>query len=212
MGFCLLNNIAVAAAHALDRGLERIAIVDWDVHHGNGTQEMFFRDPRVLYVSLHQWPLYPGTGATREVGDGPGRGYTVNIPLSAGAAAAEYVAAFNRIVLPILESFGPELVLISAGFDAHRDDPLASMQLDAPTYAWMTAELARVADRSARGRIALSLEGGYNLSALELSLTACLRALSGAPAELSVGAPSSPYIAEIQHAEKLLAEYWPLRL
>jgi acetoin utilization deacetylase AcuC-like enzyme len=210
MGFCLLNNVAVAAAHALNRGLGRVAIVDWDVHHGNGTQEMFFADPRVLYVSLHQWPFYPGTGAADEVGEGPGRGYTVNVPLSEGARTADYVAAFERVVLPIIESYAPELLLVSAGFDAHRDDPLAGMQLDAAAYAWMTSQLVRAADKSARGKIALLLEGGYDLPALELCLMSSVRALAGVPTEAPPARMGDQYDIEIERAEKALAPYWPL--
>jgi acetoin utilization deacetylase AcuC-like enzyme len=212
MGFCLLNNVAVAAAHALSRGIERVAIVDWDVHHGNGTQEMFFADPRVLYMSLHQWgnAFYPGTGAAEEVGQGPGRGFTVNVPLSEGAQAADYMAAFERVVLPIVDSYGPELLLVSAGFDAHRDDPLAGMRLDAETYGWMTAQLTRAAEKSARGKIALFLEGGYDLPALERSLAASVRVLAGGAAERPEGTPALEHDAEIRRAQKELAPYWPL--
>ena len=135
MGFCLLNNVAVAAARALARGTRRIAIIDWDVHHGNGTQEMFFGDPRVLYVSLHQWPFYPGSGNATEIGEGEGRGFTVNVPLSSGARRGDYAAAFERVVLPVLDAYAPELILVSAGFDAHKSDPLAGMQLDASPTA-----------------------------------------------------------------------------
>jgi acetoin utilization deacetylase AcuC-like enzyme len=187
-----------------------VAIVDWDVHHGNGTQEMFYADPRVLYVSLHQWPFYPGTGAADEVGEGPGKGYTVNVPLSEGARTADYVAAFDRVVLPIVESYGPEMVLVSAGFDAHRDDPLAGMQLDAGAYAWMTTQLARAAEKSAAGKIALFLEGGYDLPALELCLMSSVRALAGAPVDAPPGRPGDQYDVEIERAHKALAPYWPL--
>ena len=141
MGFCLLNNVAVAAAHARAQGVDKIAIVDWDVHHGNGTEEMFFASPEVLYVSLHQWPLYPGTGAADQIGKGEGRGYNLNVPLSPGARIGDYAAAFDRVISPVLEAYAPQLILVSAGFDAHRDDPLASMQLDAVAYGWMTAQL-----------------------------------------------------------------------
>ena len=178
MGFCLLNNVAVAAAYALSAGLSRVAIVDWDVHHGNGTQEMFFSDPRVLYASLHQWPFYPGTGNAPEIGEGDGRGFTVNVPLSQGAHAGDYAAAFDRVLLPVLEAYRPELVLVSAGFDAHRDDPLAAMRLDAAAYGWMTDRLLKVAERTAEGKMALFLEGGYDLGALEESLSASLRVLA----------------------------------
>jgi acetoin utilization deacetylase AcuC-like enzyme len=210
MGFCLLNNVAVAAAHAVGRGLGRVAIVDWDVHHGNGTQEMFFADPRVLYVSLHQWPFYPGTGAADEVGEGAGRGYTVNVPLSEGARTADYIAAFERVVLPVLETYAPELLLVSAGFDAHRDDPLAGMQLDAGAYAWMTEALTRAAEKSARGKMGLFLEGGYDLPALELSVMSTVQALAGAPADIAMGGSDERHDLEIRRAEKELAPYWPL--
>jgi acetoin utilization deacetylase AcuC-like enzyme len=170
MGFCLLNNVAVAAAHARARGLERIAIVDWDVHHGNGTQEIFWNDPNVLYVSTHQSPFYPGTGETDEVGVGRGEGYTVNVPLAAGGGDAVYASAFERVVLPVVESYAPDLVLVSAGFDASARDPLAQMQLSPNAFSWMARELARLAERSAKGRMALVLEGGYDLVALEAGL------------------------------------------
>jgi acetoin utilization deacetylase AcuC-like enzyme len=211
MGFCLINNIAVAAAHALGRGLERVAIVDWDVHHGNGTQEMFWRDPRVLYLSLHQWPFYPGTGSADEIGEGEGRGFTVNVPLSAGAGAGDYAAAFDRLILPVVDAYRPELVLVSAGYDAHRDDPLASMSLDAATFAWMTARLRAAADLHAGGRIALFLEGGYNLTALEASLVASLQVLVRAPSELPLPPPASaPHEAEIERARRAIEGSWKL--
>ena len=126
MGFCLFNNVAIAAAHALARGLHKVAIVDYDVHHGNGTQWMFYDDPRVLYVSLHQYPFYPGTGAAQDVGTGAGAGFTVNIPIEAGAGDADYDLLFSSAVLPVLDAFGPELLLLSAGYDAHVRDPLGA--------------------------------------------------------------------------------------
>jgi acetoin utilization deacetylase AcuC-like enzyme len=174
MGFCLLNSVAVAAAHALAHGLQRVAIVDWDVHHGNGTQEIFWRDPRVLYLSTHQFPFYPGTGDADEVGKGDGAGYTVNVPLAAGGNDAVYASAFERVVVPILEEYAPELVLVSAGFDASARDPLAQMELSASAFGWMARELARVADASARGRMALVLEGGYDLVALQAGLESAI--------------------------------------
>jgi acetoin utilization deacetylase AcuC-like enzyme len=210
MGFCLINNVAVAAAHALHRGLRRVAVIDWDVHHGNGTQEMFWRDPRVLYVSLHQWPFYPGTGSADEVGEGEGRGFNVNVPLSAGAEAGDYCAALDRIVLPIVDQYEPELVLVSAGYDAHRDDPLASMCLDADAYGAMTVRLRSVADRHAEGKVALFLEGGYNLSALETSFGASLRALSAEPSESPISAMKDPkQQAELERARRALRDFWP---
>jgi acetoin utilization deacetylase AcuC-like enzyme len=177
MGFCLFNNVAVAAYAALQKGLQRVAIVDWDVHHGNGTQDIFWDDGRVLYVSLHQFPFYPGTGAAEEVGTGDGKGTTVNVPLSAGATDATYAAAFHEIVEPVLHDFAPELILLSAGFDAHERDPLASMRLSAQGYGTMARSIASAAAASAKGRIGVLLEGGYDLGALEDSLYATLAAL-----------------------------------
>src|SRR5207302_244082 len=135
MGFCLYNNIAVAAAHAIARGLDRVAVVDIDVHHGNGTQWMFYDDPHVLYVSSHQYPFYPGTGAADEVGTGAGEGFTVNVPLEAGATDADYEVVYHEAVVPVLEEFSPQLVLVSAGFDAHERDPLGAMRLTTAGYA-----------------------------------------------------------------------------
>jgi acetoin utilization deacetylase AcuC-like enzyme len=210
MGFCLINNIAVAAAHALARGVQRLTVVDWDVHHGNGTQEMFWSDPRVLYVSLHQSPFYPGSGSADEIGEDDGRGFNVNVPLSAGADGGVYAMAFDRVILPIVDAYRPELVLVSAGYDAHRHDPLASMTLDAPAYARMTAALRNVAERYAGGKIALFLEGGYNLSALETSLGASFEALTRPSRELlpSSSSVSAHHEAEIERARRALAGSW----
>ncbi|MCX6551570.1 MAG: histone deacetylase, partial [Acidobacteria bacterium] len=154
-GFCLVNNVAVAAAHALDRGVPRVAIVDFDVHHGNGTQEIFETDPRVLYVSTHQWPHYPGSGMATEVGTGDGEGFTVNLPLDAGATDADYDVVFRDIVVPIVEEFAPGIVLVSAGFDAHERDPLAGMRMTEAGYALITRHIAGVADRCCAGRAVL---------------------------------------------------------
>ena len=177
MGFCLFNSIAIGAAHAIAaHGLSRVAIVDFDVHHGNGTQDIFWSDPRVLYASSHQWPLYPGTGARSETG----AGNIVNAPLKPGAGSTDFRAAYIDTVLPALDTFAPELVMISAGFDAHRLDPLANLNLDGDDYAWITARLAELADKHARGRIVSSLEGGYSLTALRESVTAHVGALMSA--------------------------------
>ncbi|MDQ3056598.1 MAG: histone deacetylase family protein, partial [Pseudomonadota bacterium] len=163
MGFCLFNSIAVAAAHALDKySLERIAIIDFDVHHGNGTQAIFAADPRVLYVSSHQMPLYPGTGAVDE----RGVGNVVNAPLPPGAGSRQFQQAWADTLLPALDVFRPQLLLISAGFDAHWRDPLAQLQLATEDYTWITRELVAIADRHAQGRIVSMLEGGYDLNAL----------------------------------------------
>jgi len=176
MGFCLLNNVAVTAAALADRG-ERVAIIDWDVHHGNGTQDIFWEDPRVLYVSIHQWPLYPGTGRPEERGAGAGVGTTVNMPMPPGATGDVYLAAFDEIVGPCVERFGATWVLVSAGFDAHRDDPLASMQLTAGDYADLTGRVMGLSGRA--GRTILFLEGGYDPGALRASVAACASRLIG---------------------------------
>jgi acetoin utilization deacetylase AcuC-like enzyme len=188
MGFCLLNNVALAAAAALEAGAERVAIVDWDVHHGNGTQDAFFHDPRVLFVSLHQWPFYPGTGRPEEVGAGAGRGSTRNLAMPAGSGPEAYGAAFREVVLPSLEAFGPELLLVSAGFDAHHRDPLGGLALDEATYGAMATALLRQADALGHGRVGFVLEGGYDLNALEGSVEAVARALGGELTELPEGA------------------------
>jgi acetoin utilization deacetylase AcuC-like enzyme len=164
MGFCLYNNVAVAAAQALTSGVERVAIVDIDVHHGNGTQWMFYSDPRVLYISSHQFPFYPGTGAAGEVGHEDGRGFTVNLPLEAGATDADYDLVYRDVAVPVLAEFAPGLTLISAGFDAHEADPLASMRMTAAGYGRIITRLTRAARGS--GALAIVTEGGYDLPAL----------------------------------------------
>ena len=174
MGFCLFNNIAVGALHALAaHGLERVAIVDFDVHHGNGTQAIFEQDPRVLFASSHQLPLYPGTGTRDETGDGN----VVNAPLPPDAGSAEFRAAWSQRLLPAVAAFKPQLLMISAGFDAHRLDPLAQLQLETADFAWVTAELVALARRYCGGRIVSTLEGGYDLTALAGSSKAHVRAL-----------------------------------
>ena len=179
MGFCLFNNVAIAARYLQQRhDINRILIVDWDVHHGNGTQEIFYEDPTVFYFSTHQYPHYPGTGAEDERGEGPGKGYTLNCPLPAGTGDRTYLEIFETILVPAADKFRPDFILISSGFDAHRDDPLASMQLTEDGYAGMTQILKQVADRCSHGRIVSCLEGGYNLDALANSVEAHLKALS----------------------------------
>ena len=179
MGFCFYNNVAIAAAHARTLGARRVAIVDYDVHHGNGTQHSFEADPNVLYVSAHQFPFYPGTGAADEVGAGEGRGFTVNCPLEAGAVGADYQMVFAEVVLPILRQFKPDAILVSAGFDAHERDPLANMRLTTDVFAAMTLELRSAAMECCDGRIMLVTEGGYDLRALAASLDAVVQALAG---------------------------------
>ena len=175
MGFCLYNNVAVAAASARARGLSRVAIVDIDVHHGNGTQWMFYDDPSVLYVSTHQFPFYPGTGGAGETGTGAGKGFTVNVPMEAGATDADYHVAYSSVVFPVLEQFAPQLTLVSAGFDAHERDPLASMRMTTDGFRHLVGALALVTQ--GHGALALVTEGGYDLTALEESLDATFAAV-----------------------------------
>lgn len=180
MGFCLLNNVAVAAKHALtELGLRRVAIVDFDVHHGNGTQEAFWRDPHVLYISTHQAPLYPGSGAATEVGEGLGEGRTVNIPLSPGHGDAEYDAIYGGLIARMLERFHPELIIVSAGFDIAASDPLGGMEVTTEGFARIAGHLLNAADLLCDGRILFVLEGGYELSALHDGVLACLEAMAG---------------------------------
>ena len=175
MGFCLFNSVAVGAAHAIAaHGLSRVAIMDFDVHHGNGTQDIFWSNPRVFYASTHQLPLYPGSGHRNEHGSA---GNIVNAPLPSGAGSAEFRRAMELIVLPELDAFAPELLLISAGFDGHRLDPLANLNLEADDYGWVTEQLVAVAERHCAGRIVSSLEGGYSLTALRESTQAHVDAL-----------------------------------
>lgn len=177
MGFCLFNNVAVGALHARAvHGLERIAVVDWDVHHGNGTQHIFWDDPGLFYASTHQYPYYPGTGRPDETGVA---GNIVNAPLEAGAGSEAFRAAMTETIVPALRAFAPQLVMISAGFDAHARDPLAQLRLTTEDFAWATRELSAVADEHCQGRVVSVLEGGYDLPALTSSVAAHLRALMG---------------------------------
>jgi acetoin utilization deacetylase AcuC-like enzyme len=188
MGFCLFNTIAIGADHLKRKyGAKKILIMDWDVHHGNGTQEAFYDDPSVLFISTHQFPFYPGTGAVNEVGARAGEGFTLNIPLPAGCGDGEYLQVFNDIVRPAAEKFEPEWILVSAGFDPHRRDPLAGMEVTEEGFAAMARMLRQLADRYAAGRIAFLLEGGYDLAALSSSVAVVLETLqSGAPNEAGV--------------------------
>jgi acetoin utilization deacetylase AcuC-like enzyme len=179
MGFCLVNSVAVAAAHVLARGLDRVAIVDWDVHHGNGTQDAFYDTDRVLFCSVHQSPLYPGTGMADENGEGAGEGYTLNVPLRPGCDDHTYRRVFEERILPAVRAYRPELLLVSAGFDAHVADPLANMRVTEAGFAWMAGAVSDLADDTCHGRLVALLEGGYDLGALSRSVAATLRAFDG---------------------------------
>jgi acetoin utilization deacetylase AcuC-like enzyme len=175
MGFCLFNNIAVTASYLLEMG-DKVAIVDWDVHHGNGTQHSFYPNEDLLYVSLHEFPFYPGTGWVTEVGEGVGRGATVNIPLPGGTSASSYLAAFSRIVTPVLAEFRPDWILVSNGYDAHVRDPLGGLNLESDHYGWMANALVSVVPSN---RVIAFLEGGYDLDALGEASVATLDGLTG---------------------------------
>ena len=180
MGFCILNNVAILARYLRAvHGLDKVLILDWDVHHGNGTQHTFEGDPSVLFASTHQYPFYPGTGAWSETGIGKGRGATLNCPMPAGSVDNDYEAAFMEKILPAIDQFKPEFIIISAGFDAHRDDPLGEINLSTGFYGWMTDRIMEMADKHAGGRIVSVLEGGYNLAMLPLCIEEHLKGLSG---------------------------------
>jgi acetoin utilization deacetylase AcuC-like enzyme len=212
MGFCLYNNVAVAAAHARAEGAAKVAIVDYDVHHGNGTQHMFEADPHILYISTHQYPYYPGTGAAHEVGREAGRGFTVNVPLEVGSVDDDYQLVFERIVAPVVRQFEPDLIIASAGFDAHERDPLGGMRLSTPAFAAMTLTLRGLADECCRGRLVSVTEGGYDLQALAASLDAIIDA-HAAVVSAPVSWPSSGRAAErglaaFEAVRQAQASYW----
>ena len=206
MGFCLLNNVAIAAqAVRAEEGLERVLILDWDVHHGNGTQHCFESERDVLYFSTHQFPYYPGTGAVDEAGQGAGLGATLNVPLPAGCGDSEYLAALQRVLVPAALSFQPEMILVSCGFDAHRDDPLAGMRVSEQGYSDMTRLVRALADDLCGGRLVCVLEGGYALSGLEQGTRAVLDALlDPGPSEAPATAALAPDAALQRVIEQLI--------
>lgn len=208
MGFCLFNNVAIAAARLVADG-DRVAIIDWDVHHGNGSQELFDHDPNVLYVSLHQFPFYPMTGRAGDVGEGRAAGTMVNIPLRAGAAGDVYSAAFQDLIIPIVRQFDPSWILVSAGFDAHADDPLAEMRLASIDYHGFAGRLATVLPAN---RIVTFLEGGYSLSAITASVAATVRSFDGAPYNGDVVSLTSPpgVWEDLEQAKQIHRTYWDL--
>jgi acetoin utilization deacetylase AcuC-like enzyme len=213
MGFCLYNNVAAGAAAALARGLERVAVLDFDVHHGNGTQDVFEEDPRVLFISSHQFPFYPGTGDLDEVGEGPGRGFTVNLPMPAGCGDEEYARVYREVVGPIARSFDPQLVLVSAGFDAAAGDPLAAMQLSPAGFRAIADACVSAAAGAARGRVVAVLEGGYSEAGLATGAAALVSSLVEAavrepgPASPAGGSRAEAVAGSFRRAH---ARHWPV--
>jgi len=209
MGFCLFNNVAIAAAWLRRRGVHRLAIIDWDLHHGNGTQHLFESDPDVLYVSTHQFPFYPGTGHVNEVGSGAGVGRTLNLPFPAGFGDAEYALAFLQVVLPVCRQFAPEFVLVSAGFDCDARDPLGGMEVTPAGFTRMAQVCVEIAEECAQGRIVAVLEGGYDLDAIGEGVDAVLGVLRGT-SEAPVANTGSAVRVEtiLNRVREAHAPYW----
>jgi acetoin utilization deacetylase AcuC-like enzyme len=212
MGFCLLGNVAIAARFAqIQYGIERVLIVDYDVHHGNGTEAMFYDDPSVLYISTHEYPFYPGTGAVTDIGTSRGEGYTINIPLPIGSGDANYATVFNETIWRAAERFHPELILVSAGFDAYWADPLAGMRLTLNGYSYLAGVVMRMAQRFCEGKVVFLLEGGYDLDALRYGVSNVARLLLGDPPNDPLGAPPrlppepdiAALLARLQHLHRL---------
>lgn len=204
MGFCLLNNVAVAAEHARSSGVERVAILDWDVHHGNGTQDMFYANGEVLYLSVHQSPFYPGTGDAREVGEGRGRGFTANVPLPGRSREDVYADAFAGFFVPILREYRPELLLVSAGYDAHADDLLGGMRLESASFGRFAARLAALAREVEAAPPVFLLEGGYNLNALTESVAATIVGTEEEPPDWKYSGDAR----QVEAARKALSTFW----
>ena len=213
MGFCLFNNVALAAAYATERlGLERVLIIDWDVHHGNGTQHLFERDRSVLFFSIHQYPHFPGTGFFTETGIGPGEGYTVNLPIPRGYGDGEYVAILSAILPPLAAEFQPDLILVSAGFDMHPEDPLGGMQVTSRGFAGMTRCIMDIADACCKGKLVLSLEGGYCVDAIGEAVKAVLLELAGItcskPSDLACQARPKKVLYALKRSVNVQRQYW----
>jgi acetoin utilization deacetylase AcuC-like enzyme len=207
MGFCLFNNVAIAARYAQEKGFEKVLIVDWDVHHGNGTQKAFYQDDSVLYFSVHQYPYYPGTGHINEVGTGDGKGFTVNVPLPSGAEDADYLYVFNEILIPVARQFKPDIILVSAGQDGHRDDPLAGMNLSSKGFAQMAGVVRSLAEELCGGKLVLALEGGYDYQALSTSVVSIFEALRNG-VEIEHDTPSRTVMKIVQQVKDCHQVYW----
>jgi acetoin utilization deacetylase AcuC-like enzyme len=208
MGFCLFNNVAIAAEAARRRGAERVLILDWDVHHGNGTQAAFWTRRDVLYMSVHQYPYYPETGSPFEVGEGPGAGYTINCGVPGGATDADYGAFYQDLFLPVAQAYKPDLVLVSAGFDAHRQDPIGGMVLTERGFAAMCTALKDMAESACQGRLVLLLEGGYSLEGLSRSVHACVEVMAGEAKDSFPEGVSREAAAALQRSREALRPYW----
>ena len=209
MGFCLFNNVAIAAAYAKEQyGLKRILIVDWDLHHGNGTQRAFFDDPGVLFFSSHQYPYYPGSGGVHEVGSGKGEGYTVNAPFPPGFGDAEYVSVYTKILAPIALEYKPELVLVSAGFDPYVKDPLGGMKLTGEGFGALAGIVQNIARQACDGKVLMTLEGGYNPEGLRNGVRAVLQTLAGRLAPLPENAPSADADEVMARIVRVHKNYW----
>jgi acetoin utilization deacetylase AcuC-like enzyme len=208
MGFCIFNNVAIGARYAQKMGLEKVLIVDWDVHHGNGTSAIFYDDRTVLYFSTHQFPHYPGTGRVKELGMDGAEGFTVNVPLPWGTGDSGYLAAFGEILKPVALEFDPDIVLVSAGQDPHQADPLSGMNVSTEAFGSMASAVKEIADYCCDGRLVAALEGGYNLNALSDSIVAILRAFKG-EAQASIKVEDDPRVAErIEEVKRAMSPYW----